>query len=980
MQKSSVVIEQILDAAQMLPPAERDSYLDRVCAKDHELSTTVRRLLHSIDEADLFLRETSESAQIERFVDEIAGFQVVRLLGEGGGGSVLLAQQLVPIKRDVAIKVVKLGMDTKAVVRRFEAEQQALGLMDHPNIARVFGAGATQAGRPYFVMELVRGIRITDYCNQCRLSVPEKLAVFSQVCHAIQHAHQKGIIHRDIKPSNVLVTLHDGVAVAKVIDFGIAKAIHGRLMEETLHTSAEHFVGTPAYMSPEQLIAGISHVDTRADVYSLGVLLYELLAGCTPLDEAEFGGAASDVMRQKLLTEEPPTPSKRVAAMRNDKSERLCQWGQADVPRVVRSLRGDLDCIVMRCLEKERTRRYQSANELVQDIDRFILKLPVLARPPSIGYVVSRFVRRHKLAVAASLFSVCALFGGAALASYHAIRAVEAQGVAQQVVNFLRDDLLSPASPELEPDRDIKMRTVLDRASAKVDSRFADQPLVEASVRKTLGQAYEALGDAEQAAKHLERSVALHEQLFGPDDASLLETKSLLLDVLGQQSKYTRAVALGSSVLDAQRRIVGPDHPDTLQTMVRLGRIHRLTARYADAEALHREAYASYHRKLGGDNQQTMEALHALAATQLYRGNYRGAQLLLERVVAFSVRSLGRQHPDTMSAQGNLAVSYSYQGKFHEAEAIQRELLEIHERVLGVDHPETLVTLENLAYTYAEQGNPAAASLLQSRALGASKKVRGKEHPHTLITMGNLAASYEDMGQLREAIELRSEAIAIERRTLGDRHPSTLLSMNNLAFDYRVLGRLLEAESLLVHTTQVSPEVLGPEHPDTLGYRRSLAAVYQAQGRLSEAAAILLDVVPTTTRVLGIGHRDTLDSARELASILLLQRKASEAEALLSSSIRATSVKGWRLALAQSCLGEALLDLSRFSAAEHYLLAGHAGLLDSSKSMPVHRWPEIEKAAARVARLYKLWNKPEAAARWEEAMKAHPIVARSSQP
>ncbi|MBB6093649.1 serine/threonine protein kinase/tetratricopeptide (TPR) repeat protein [Povalibacter uvarum] len=980
MQKSSVVIEQVLDAAQMLPPAERDSYLGRVCAGDRELSTTVRRLLNSVDEVDLFLRETSESAQFQQFVDEIPGFKVVRLLGEGGGGSVLLAQQLVPIKRDVAIKVVKLGMDTKAVVRRFEAEQQALGLMDHPNIARVFGAGATGDGRPYFVMELVRGIRITDYCNQCRLSVPERLAVFSQVCHAIQHAHHKGIIHRDIKPSNVLVTLHDGMAVAKVIDFGIAKAVHGRLLEETLHTNAEHVVGTPAYMSPEQLIAGISQVDTRADVYSLGVLLHELLVGCTPLDEERLECAGSEVMRQRLLTEEPLTPSKRILAMSYDESERVCQWRQTDVARIVRSLRGDLDWIVMRCLEKERARRYQSASELVQDIDRFILKSPVLARPPSMGYVVSKFVRRHKLAVAASSFSMCAVFAGAALASYHAIRAVEAQGVAQQVVGFLRDDLLSPASPEFEPDRDIKMRTVLDRAAAKVDTRFVDQPLVEALVRKTLGQAYEALGDAGQAARHLERSVALREQLFGPDDASLLETKSLLLDVLGQQSKYTSAAALGLSVLEAQRRIVGPDHPDALQTMVRLGRIYRLTARYAEAEVLHREAYASYRRRLGEDNQQTMEALHALAATQLYRGNYKEAQPLLERVVAFSVSSLGRQHPDTMSAQSNLAVSYSYQGKLPQAEAIQRELLEIHERVLGVDHPETLVTLENLANTYAEQGNPEAASLLQLRVLAASRKVRGAEHPYTLLTMGSLAASYEDMGRFNEAVALRSEAISVERRTLGARHPSTLLSMNNLAFDYRILGRLPEAESLLLQATQTSPEVLGPEHPDTLGFRRSLAAVYQAQGRLSEAAAILSDVGPTTKRVLGINHRDTLDSARELAGVLLLQRKPSEAEALLSASIRETPLTGWRLALARSYLGEALLDLNRFATAEEHLLAGYAGLLDSSKLMPAHRRQEIGMAAARVASLYRRWNKPEAAARWERAMKDHPIVASSSQP
>ncbi|HEY1788084.1 MAG TPA: serine/threonine-protein kinase [Verrucomicrobiae bacterium] len=449
MSASSNREEEIFEAALKLPEGDRAAYVDSACGGEAAVRTRVMELLKAHAAAGGFMKEPAvpERKTIvvspppdEKPGDKIGRYKLLQQIGEGGCGVVYMAEQEEPVRRRAALKVIKLGMDTKSVVARFEAERQALAMMDHPNIAKVLDAGATETGRPFFVMELVRGIKITDYCDQNRLSTTERLGLFIQVCNAIQHAHQKGIIHRDIKPSNILVTLHDGVPVPKVIDFGIAKATQGRLTDQTLFTAFEQFIGTPAYMSPEQAEMSGLDIDTRSDIYALGVLLYELLTGAPPFDPKELLQAGLDELRRTIREKEPPKPSTRLSTMLDADLTAVAQRRQSDAPKLIHSLRGDLDWIVIKSLEKDRTRRYETANGMAMDIQRYLTNEPIVARPPSSIYRFQKLVRRNRTIFAAVSVGATALIIGLIVSAYLFVqermalkRAVAAEGVERQL-------------------------------------------------------------------------------------------------------------------------------------------------------------------------------------------------------------------------------------------------------------------------------------------------------------------------------------------------------------------------------------------------------------------------------------------------------------------------------------------------------------------------------------------------------------------
>ncbi len=412
-------------AVEMASAEARMGYLEGACGGDERLKARVEALLaHHVQDsflqrpaAVLGLSATVVVPIVEKPGDRIGRYKLLEQIGEGGCGVVYVAEQEEPVRRRVALKVIKLGMDTKSVIARFEAERQALALMGHPNIAKVLDAGATETGRPYFVMELVRGIKITDYCDENNLSTEQRLDLFIQVCHAIQHAHQKGVIHRDIKPSNILVTVNDGMPVPKVIDFGIAKATEQRLTDKTLFTAFEQFIGTPAYMSPEQAAMTSLDIDTRSDVYALGVLLYELLTGKTPFDAKTLVAAGLEEMRRIIREQEPLRPSTRLSTLQNEERTTTARRRGTEVPRLVHLVRGDLDWIVMKCLEKDRTRRYETANGLAQDLERHLDNEPVVARPPSTAYRFQKAWRRNRLAFTAAAAVAAALVIGIGVSS-----------------------------------------------------------------------------------------------------------------------------------------------------------------------------------------------------------------------------------------------------------------------------------------------------------------------------------------------------------------------------------------------------------------------------------------------------------------------------------------------------------------------------------------------------------------------------------
>jgi serine/threonine protein kinase len=436
-------------ALKVSDPVLRAQFLDQACSDDARLRAAVEELLQAHAGAEDFfakghaavtapemdaqvataIKESEVGMEVadEQIGSRVGRYKLLQKLGEGGCGTVYLAEQEEPVRRRVALKVIKLGMDTKSVIARFEAERQALALMDHPNIARVLDAGATATGRPFFVMELVPGTRITKYCDEKNLDNVQRLKLFMQTCYAIQHAHQKGVIHRDIKPSNILVTLHDGKPVPKVIDFGIAKATEGRLTDHTLFTTAEQFVGTPVYMSPEQAeISGLD-IDTRSDIYSLGVLLYELLTGRTPFDSQTLMKSGLDEMRRTLREEEPQLPSTMITSLRRTELTLTASQRHAEPPKLISQLKGDLDWIVMKALEKDRNRRYETANGLAMDVQRYIDNEPVVARPPSQLYRLQKLVRRNKIVFIAGGAVALALLLGLGLSTWLFFREREAR-------------------------------------------------------------------------------------------------------------------------------------------------------------------------------------------------------------------------------------------------------------------------------------------------------------------------------------------------------------------------------------------------------------------------------------------------------------------------------------------------------------------------------------------------------------------------
>jgi tetratricopeptide (TPR) repeat protein len=663
--------------------------------------------------------------------------------------------------------------------------------MNYPNIARVLDAGATQTGRPFFVMELVSGIKITEYCDQKLLATRERLELFIKVCGAIQYAHQKGIIHRDVKPSNILVdTAPDGTAFPMVIDFGIIKATTDQpLLHNTSLTANEALIGTPAYMSPEQ--AANLDIDTRADIYSLGVLLYELLTGTTPFDSRTLAGKGLDEIRRVISTEDPLRPSIRLKAMSSADLRSLSQRRQADSAKLMREVRGDLDWIVTKALEKDRARRYATANALAMDVQRYLAGEPILARPPSTIYRVQKLMRRNKLAFAACAAIAAMLFLGIAASLWQARRAVAAQEESESILKFMTEAFQSP-----DPIRDGRTITVadeLDRATQRLEIDLANQPDRVATLQATFASTYYALGLAPQA------------------------------------------IPLQEKVRDYHQRTLGLEHPKTLADMGKLASFYFDAGRRADALKL-REEMLAHSRKVNGLGlTNRLVAMRDLANSYFDAGRRADAFKLGEEVLSLSRKITGSEHSDTLAVVGNVASSYFDAGRKAEAIKLQEEVLTISRKVRGSEHPDTLVAMGNLAFSYAASGRIAEAIKLQEEVLTISRKVNGPEHVATLNAMNNLAMTCYSARRMDEATKLQEEVLTLSRKVRGSEHSQTLVAMDNLAITYFSVGRKDEAIKLQEEVLTLSRKVRGSDHPDTLVATGNLATFYSAAGRKNEA-------------------------------------------------------------------------------------------------------------------------------------------------
>ncbi len=751
--------------------------------------TWLKEAIDNATEQDLSRSDEAKSeplwdtATMESLGGHIDNYELIEKIGEGGFGIVYQAEQRKPMRRSVAIKILKPGMDSKQVMARFEAERQALAIMDHPNIARVYDAGATDKGRPYFVMELVRGVPITEYCDQCKLSIQERLTLFVNVCHAVQHAHQKGVIHRDIKPTNVLIAIPEGVPIPKVIDFGVAKAINQRLTENTLRTGFAQMLGTPLYMSPEQAEMSALDVDTRTDIYALGILLYELLTGSTPIEKTRLDTANFDEVRRLIREDEPPLPSVRLSTIGEIQST-IAERRRAEPRRYIQLIRGDLDWIVMKALEKDRTRRYPTASALAEDVVRHLRDLPVEAGAPSLAYRFGKFVKRNRRMLQATCFGATVLLFAVALNSWQAAKTSsaqrgreEAQRQTEAVASFLVETFRSP-DPSLDG-RTVTVADRLDQAVANLPKRFPEDSINKARMVHAIGETYLSLGQSKEAEELAEQSLDIRTRLLGEQHADTLSSASLLAEIYEISGRTDQAIAAAERITESP-----------------------------------------------GSEVITEEVRGILARAYSHASRFNASIEVRRRIYESRLETLGTLHPDTLKAMSDLGAHLRYVGRAADSNRVLEESVTLHENHLSVEHPQTIKTRYLLAMSYFGSGSQEKGLRLQREVLEQRIEKLGRDHIDTQQSMLSLAYSYTLIGRRRDAIATYEDALSTTSasRTMRStiKNNLSLLYLKEREFD-RTLNML---RSIVDETSHVEKGGLIAQfnYASTLGMRGDWAA------------------------------------------------------------------------------------------------------------------------------------------------------------
>jgi serine/threonine protein kinase/phage tail protein X len=949
-----LVRDRFLSAAE-LPVSERAAFLAAQCGDDPELRAAVERLLAAHEQPAGILNQpvlagpdqTQALLSSEQPGAIIAGrYKLIEAIGEGGMGTVWVAEQKEPVKRRVAIKLVKAGMDSRQVLARFEAERQALALMDHPHIAKVFDGGVTEQGRPFFVMEYVKGVPLTEYCDQARLSLKDRLNLFVPVCQAVQHAHQKGIIHRDLKPSNILICLYDGQPVPKVIDFGLAKAMHQALTDQSLYTAHGMMVGTPLYMSPEQAEHNNLDVDTRTDIYSLGVILYELLTGTTPLERQQLKQAAYHEILRLIKEVEPPKPSTRLSGSGSLPS--VAAQRSIEPRQLAKALAGDLDWIVMKALDKERSRRYETANGLARDVERYLHDEAVEACPPSRAYRLKKFIHRNRALVTAGSAVAAALLVGVAAFAYQAQvardqrdqavqarkaeseqrqlahderdRAVRAQraeaeqrkladaaraaaeaqeaeaknqeaearkqaAIAEAIARF-QTDMLAAADPQKLLGDKVTVLQALEAAVQELDrGALQDQPLVEAGVRDTIGTTLQGLGRYDDAEPNLRKSLAIRRAALPaghPDIAFGLNSLALLLQA---QHKLAEAEPLYRESLQIRRAAHPAGHPDIATSLNNLAMLLKDQNKLTEAEPLYREALEILRAAHPAGHPDIAFGLNNLAVLLQAQNKLAEAEPLFRESLQIRRAALPAGHPNIATGLNNLAELLQAQNKLGEAEPLFREALQISRAALPAGHPDIAVSLNNLALLLVTQNKLAEAEPLCREALQIRRVALPVGHPDIARSLNNLASLLQAQNKLAEAEPLFREALQIRRAALPAGHPDIATGLNNLAGLLRNKNKLGEAEPLFREALEIWRAALPAGHPHIATSLSNLASLLQAQNKLAEAEPLFREALAIYRAALPAGHPKIAFGLNNLAALLWNQNKLAEAEPLFREAL-----------------------------------------------------------------------------------------------
>ncbi len=889
------------ESARSMTPDRQKRYLGEIASRDPELAAELRQLLdaheqpdQAIDEARLAL-DRSLVGQVSApgpgasptHPDRIGRYHIRRVLGEGGMGTVYLAEQTEPVQREVALKVIKPGMDSRAIVARFEAERQTLAMMDHPGVVKVLDGGVTDRGLPYFVMELVRGESITEHCDRLRMTVPERVELFIRVCQIVQYAHMKGVIHRDLKPSNLVVERHGDASLPRIIDFGIARAIHSAAREDARLTAFGSLIGTPAYMSPEQASGRNDLIDTRSDVYSLGAVLYELLTGDTPVARNALETASLPDMQRMICDGDVIRPASRLARLSDSEARQCAERRSTEKGALRRRLRGELDWIVMKCLEKEPAWRYESAGLLATDLRRALENLPVSAGPPSTWYRLRKLAIRHQAAVVAAAVIVLMLILASGISVRYAWRESEQRRIAEEreaqlseMLQFqtgmfdeinieamgltmqsrmeerLRESLRAGEVDEEEAARTLEnfdriwrgiaptdlAREVFDehilrRASAALEKRFLDQPLVEASLRYALAV------------------------------------------ICGNVGMYAPGEAHSRRAHELRRRELGDDHPDTLRSLCRVAGFIELDERFAEAEVEYRRAYHGLRSALGDFHLDTRHAQVGYIRTLRLQHRHDEA----EREVDLALRR-GAERVSEDIAQADLFIEKArlalVRGDLDEAESLMGRTYEIRSRLLGVDDNHVLTALNDRGIIRMRLGRLEEAEADLAEVVARREALLGRRHPHTMIAMNNLALVYRRSGRLDDAEAMYREMLDVRRRVSGPDHSTTLTLELNLGILLQSQGRLDEAEPFIVRVYQHQLEKLGADRAETLAALNALGGLMQLRGRLEEADAMYGQVYAGRRALYGTHHRNTLTVMRNLFEVRVGRRDFARAETL----------------------------------------------------------------------------------------------------